>query len=292
MRNTCFTINNWTSADIGRLEYLKDQPICSYLIYAKEVGEKGTPHLQGYVEFTNDVKFKKLKQYFPRAHLERRRGTAKEASDYCKKDGDYVEKGEPTNQGLRSDIIGLRQVIEDGMPLRTIISEFPELYLKYHSAIEKWVAQAAFARGIQDTQQEYAEVSWLPWQQNILSFLAAKPHPRQIHWYYDRDGGKGKSFLTRYLLSHKNAFLITGGSKTDIFHAYQNEPVVIMDLPRDFQGKEYIYDVMENFKNGQFLSTKYNSMMKVFPKPHVLVFANFMPEFNALSADRWDFNAI
>lgn len=289
MRNACFTINNWTSADIARLEYLKDQPICSYLIYGKEVGEnKGTPHLQGYVEFTNDVKMKKLKFYFPRAHLERRLGTAKEAADYCKKDGDFTEYGEPSNQGLRSDIIGLRQAIESGMSLHTVITEFPELYLKYHSAIEKWIGHASFARGITDVQQEFTDISWYSWQKDILSILAAKPHPRHIHWIYDKSGGHGKTTLTRYLISHKNAFLFSGGAKADSFFAYQNQPIVVFDLPRDFQGREYIYDTMESFKNGQFMSTKYNSMMKIFPKPHVLVFTNFQPDVSKLTEDMWN----
>ena len=43
---------------------------------------------------------------------------------------------------------------------------------------------------------------------------------------------------------------------------------------------------MENLKNGRLFSSKYNSRLKLFPRPHVVVFANFAEPENAFSADR------
>jgi hypothetical protein len=45
---------------------------------------------------------------------------------------------------------------------------------------------------------------------------------------------------------------------------------------------------MEDFKNGMIFSTKYESKAKVFKKPHLIVFSNFMPNMEALSKDRWE----
>ncbi len=55
------------------------------MIKNREVGEDGTPHLQGYVCFTIRLRLARVKKVFPRAHLEIKRGTVGEAIHYCKK---------------------------------------------------------------------------------------------------------------------------------------------------------------------------------------------------------------
>ncbi len=64
-----------------------------YLVVGKERGDEGTPHLQGYVVFKNRQYMTALKKWMPRAHVAIAKGTPEEASDYCKKDGDFVEEG-------------------------------------------------------------------------------------------------------------------------------------------------------------------------------------------------------
>jgi len=92
MSSYCFTLNNYDPAGLGGLglglglEY-------SYLIYGKEVGQSGTPHLQGYVQLLKKTRIsKKLQQKY--GHLEKRKGTVEQAIAYCKKDGDFTEFGE------------------------------------------------------------------------------------------------------------------------------------------------------------------------------------------------------
>jgi len=89
-RKFCFTLNNYTSEEV---EHLKTWD-CLYLIFGKEVGESGTPHLQGYVSFAHPKQLKALKKLSDRAHWEIARGTPKQAAEYCEKDGDVFEKGE------------------------------------------------------------------------------------------------------------------------------------------------------------------------------------------------------
>lgn len=89
-RRICFTKNNYSDQDI---ENLLDEKRFSYVIIGKEVGESGTPHLQGYAEFFKVTKYASLAKYY-KMHCEVTRGTGYEAVTYCKKDGDYLERGE------------------------------------------------------------------------------------------------------------------------------------------------------------------------------------------------------
>jgi len=99
-RNFCFTLNNYT---IDEVETVKGWD-CKYIIFGKEVGATGTQHLQGYVSFQNAKTLGALKKYSARAHWEIARGTPKQASEYCEKDGDVFEKGtRPLSQVEKGD---------------------------------------------------------------------------------------------------------------------------------------------------------------------------------------------
>lgn len=87
-RHVCFTLNNYTEEEYKQLIEME----CKYLVIGKEVGEEGTPHLQGYIEFKTPKRFSTLKNINQRIHWEERRGTAKQASEYCKKEGNFIER--------------------------------------------------------------------------------------------------------------------------------------------------------------------------------------------------------
>lgn len=90
----CFTKNNYTEDDLQALLHFDR---FTYVIMGKEVGESGTPHLQGYAEFSKVTKLAGIGKLF-KMHTEVTRGTAVQAIDYCKKDGDWVEKGEARDE--------------------------------------------------------------------------------------------------------------------------------------------------------------------------------------------------
>lgn len=103
-RNYCFTLNNYSEEDEVNLKSIPtegDQEV-KYIVYGREIGEEEkTPHLQGFVMFKNAKTMAACIGYFgrilghPRTHLEQARGTPFEASQYCKKDGDYYSSGLP-----------------------------------------------------------------------------------------------------------------------------------------------------------------------------------------------------
>lgn len=127
-RHVCFTINNWTQNEYDELIAIK----CTYLVVGKEVGKEGTPHLQGYIEFSGGKRFSTLKKMLPRAHIEKRKKSAEQASDYCKKDGDFIEKGEISKQGERSDLIEAKDDIMAGNTTVEEIRQYnPFFYHQY-----------------------------------------------------------------------------------------------------------------------------------------------------------------
>nr|WAE42944.1 MAG: replication associated protein [Cressdnaviricota sp.] len=90
-RNWCFTLNNPT--DEERLVIVESA--YRYLVVGNEVGEQGTAHIQGFICYKVQKTLSAVKKLIgARAHLECMRGSFAQASDYCKKDGDFQEFGE------------------------------------------------------------------------------------------------------------------------------------------------------------------------------------------------------
>lgn len=129
-----------------------------------------------------------------------------------------------------------------------------------------------------------------PWQTELIKDLEDQDD-RKVKWIFDEEGGNGKSFLTNYLLD-RGAFFCNNGKIADVAYAYEEEDIVIFDLPRttiDTEGKDWTpYRLMEMFKDGRLFSAKYQSCVKRFPSCKVVVFANFKPNRKAMSKDRWD----
>lgn len=91
-RAFCFTINNYTP---DNEEFCKNLE-CQYIQYGREVAPTtGTPHLQGYVYFTNPRSFNSVRTLFAPHHIELCRGSADSNIIYTGKEGDIFRKGDP-----------------------------------------------------------------------------------------------------------------------------------------------------------------------------------------------------
>lgn len=94
-RGYVFTLNNYTEDERDAVRGLE----VAYMVFGYERGEGGTPHLQGCVQWKAGKTLSACKKLLPRAHWETRKGSIDQAVEYCKKEGDYEEKGEkPMNQ--------------------------------------------------------------------------------------------------------------------------------------------------------------------------------------------------
>lgn len=140
MRDFVFTLNNYTEHELETIKSLTDSGKCNYIIFGKEIGANGTPHLQGYIEFPRDRQLTTLKRIpgLTRAHFEGRKGTQEQAISYCKKDGDWVEFGEKKSQGARNDLKEIVDRLKKGeISLDDIVLDYPMIYNQYHKTLEK-----------------------------------------------------------------------------------------------------------------------------------------------------------
>lgn len=129
----CFTINNYTQADETAVQGWN----CCYLVYGREIGDSGTPHLQGFVTFGGKAKrLSAVKKLHATAHWEVTKGSSQQAAEYCKKDGDVYEKGTTPFQGKRSDLEEACNMIKDGKRLREVADELPTTYVKFSRGLK------------------------------------------------------------------------------------------------------------------------------------------------------------
>lgn len=148
-----FTINNpgllGEQAVCDRLRALHASGDVVYAVYGREVGETGTPHLQGYLQLSRKQRFVYVKKAVDdRAHLEVARGSAQQASDYCKKDGDFTEIGSlpPSTQGKRHDLEKAKALIDDGHKLSEVAEECFTVFLKYERSLRSYCLLRATKR--------------------------------------------------------------------------------------------------------------------------------------------------
>lgn len=307
-KNICFTSFNmdieWETLNIAEID--KKQSI-KYLVYQGEYTKDKRKHIQGFLQLYKKKEYTFIKKLFGdnTLHIEPMKGTPEQASNYCKKtekDGEtqetffsYIEYGEldTTIERQRTDLIALRDRIISGQKLNNILEDTEDgveihnilLYNKPLKALQDIVQK----RIIKDELlEDYEGMKPNKLQRYILDIIEQKPDDRKVYWFYDNIGKSGKSYIAKYIQLTKETYYITGGKQNDILYGYDGEPIIIIDLARTYADNlDHIYTIIENFKNGQYLSTKYETKQKLFKIPHIIVMANFKPDQSKLSIDRW-----
>jgi Putative viral replication protein./RNA helicase. len=204
--NWCFTVNNHTVLDD---QLLQDMPY-SYLLYGHEVGQEGTPHLQGYVQFQKKLRLSALKKLHPTAHWEPAKGSSTDNYEYCTKEGDYQEFGtlKNTKGAAQKGVNSMAQRIKRNQRLLTV--PFEEL-------IASGDIHPCQIRGLKNAINDIKE------QNNRLhppdSLDGDLPHL----WYWG-EAGTGKSLKAR--TDHPDAYLKAANKWWD---GYDNEDVVLIE---------------------------------------------------------------
>lgn len=217
-KDWCFTWNNYPKDEAP----VTGAPQCSYLVCQEEKGEvTGNLHWQGYAEFNNPITLKTAQKRLgiEGAHMEYRRGTPQQASNYCKKD----------------TFIGARKIewgtIRPGQGARTDIKECMEDIgiLNKVDLIIKWGYTYARSRG---TMEE---------MRNLVN-------RKKAYEIKER----------KFLYDERPSVLPEGGTVNDVFfyegnwNGYGGEKFVVMDE----EGNEKLIEQLQKNKP-TFLNVKY-----------------------------------
>lgn len=275
-----FTINNPTDDDIRFVMTLECNKIC---VAEERAPDTGTKHLQGRVTFKRAYRLSGLKKLNHRAHWEATK--ASEDFNYCRKaDCTVIRDEDTTRQGRRTDIEKKIDEIKNGT-----FDKFCPEYVKYHAGFDKLIDLVKEEKNMKEfIEQTLDEVKELNDYQKLIMERVNRQNNRQITWVANPGGNIGKSTLANYLkATGESVAVFENAGSAHLAHAYDGEKLIIFDLSKECN-ERVNYDVIERFKNGRIFSSKYDSGTKWFPKPKVLVFANWEPDYNAWIKDRYD----
>jgi len=132
----CFTLNNYSS-----LLDPSDWELCTYAIYQEEIGDSGTAHLQGYVEFSAPRTLATVRSLtgLDGAHFEVSRGSPAQNQEYCSKPdasigGPYEFGVVSMGQGSRSDLVVVRDAIREGASVADLYESHFENFVRFERA--------------------------------------------------------------------------------------------------------------------------------------------------------------
>jgi hypothetical protein len=150
-KNYVFTVNNYDS-----LIYPDEWPLMTYCIYQEEIGESGTPHLQGYVSFSEKRTLVTVSQLpgLERARLATAKGSAAQNKTYCTKadalGGPYEYGTPPAGQGQRKDLDVIADKLKQGVSLKRIAIDHPSDFIRYSTGLHKLQSYVAPRRSDND----------------------------------------------------------------------------------------------------------------------------------------------
>jgi len=130
------TINNWTNDEYEAVRAFGTAK-CSRLACGREIGKEGTPHLQILLTTKKATTLGKLKEEFPRAHIER--GVCHKGDkgfDYCFKEDKEPIEIDNRAQGERTDLQGLYAKLKAGATMSEVMDLEPTL--QHIQIAEKW----------------------------------------------------------------------------------------------------------------------------------------------------------
>lgn len=139
-RNWAFTLNNWSSEHLNTIDKWHSMHLTSYLIYGKEVGEEGTPHLQGYINLKQPSALSAMKKILSTAHWEICKGTPADNIAYCTKEdpeptvyGVEPKTQQQANKDKATRFIELSKVGD----FKTIEAEMPSKYIQMYKTMQQ-----------------------------------------------------------------------------------------------------------------------------------------------------------
>ncbi len=139
-RTWCFTVNNPTEAEIELIKTYHPE-LAKWIVFQKEEGEAGTPHLQGVIGWKSPMTLSNVRAKVPRAHLEICRD-AKASVAYCQKEEGRLDGpwklGAAPQPGKRNDLLEIRDKIKGGASEQQIADEHFGTWCRNYRAFDRY----------------------------------------------------------------------------------------------------------------------------------------------------------
>jgi hypothetical protein len=228
-RYWCFTLNNPTPLQIRALtRAVENHEDLLYICWGKEVGESGTPHLQGYLELAAKLRLNSVRKLggLGTAHLEVRKGSQAQAIEYCQKDGEFTEFGSKVSstRGKRNDLLAIRARLDEGANQLEIAEEYFGSWCRYRKSFS---AYQGLRHGRTSRDVRVHAISGLPGTGKTRIVFEKEPSlyicaSSDLQWFdgYDGEeailiddyrGGADVSFLLRFLDRYPVQLPVKGG---------------------------------------------------------------------------------
>lgn len=242
----CFTFNNY-SDDEHRIMVQWCNIFTKAFIIGKEVGEKGTPHLQGYFNLKKQMRFTELKKVLsPKIHLESCKGNEEDNYNYCSKSNDYIQQG-------------LDKYIKKVITIKTINTLRP-----FQEDLKNYILN----------NDANGKILWVydpEGQLGKTEFLRYMFVNHKIPFSY---GGKCADIIN-LVFNNKSYFLES------------EKPAIIYNFGRDTENDKISYKSMEQVADGCISNTKFEAGCFVCNKINVVVLANCLPIYSKMTGSRW-----
>lgn len=135
------------------------------------------------------------------------------------------------------------------------------------------------------------------WQKFIANFIKML-NDRALVWIWGKMGNEGKSKLGKHLAATQNAIYIQAQNPSDILHLISKEcierghppSIIVLNIPKvsDSKLNASLIATLENLKDGDVNSGKYEGLRMIFPAPpSILILSNYTPTIGNLALDRW-----
>lgn len=209
-KNWCFTINNPT-ADLS----FDDPGVIAYCVWQKEKGASGTPHYQGYIQFTRRVRLNTVKKYVGvKAHVEVARGTARRNKEYCSKDDGRIDG--PYEFGVMKGA-AFDPPKRNGIPLTDVCHLSVEEIAHTHPAL--YIRNARGLHALDEYQQRVRrrDLGWI--------------RPEII--VYHGPTGSGKTKRVYEIEGFEDVYAVAHHGQKLWFDGYAGESIILID---DFAG--------------------------------------------------------
>lgn len=251
-RKYVFTLNNYVDSDVSTIsDFLKKSS--KLFCFGKEVGQNGTHHLQGYMEFKNQRDWEKLCvdcPPFSRCWSSKARGNLKDNYNYTSK-----ERGSFYYHGFKPEKMNYVEVIDVFFDWQLEIID--TLKSKPDNRVIHWYWEPKGCTGKTTFQK------WLITNVKDLSIIVLC----------------GKS------ADMKNGIIEFMDSNNE------TPDVILINIPRS--SLDYVsYTGIEEVKDMLFYSGKYKGGQVCGMCPHVICFANEGPNLDGVSRDRWNIRKI